>query len=513
MRDFPPRRMSRTPRFPFALIVLLAPGALVAGCGGDSDPTGVEPLPDPTPNQPPVAAFSTSVTEGSAPLEVTFDAGASMDPDGEIVSYSWEFGDGGTGSGVQVTHTYQAPGYFTPRLRVTDDRGATGEAVDEPVIVTIPPGDGAGVIAGTVRHDLRGDGEAHPGDPLVPGTLVYLDLDGTGTRSPGDPFTVTDREGRFSFEGVDTGRSYQVTQELGLGWTNTWAGPSPAPRPAAAPRLPMPSRGASLSSTAPSRIIAGEPAGKGEFPFMVALLFSHVTNNADAFTCGGTFIASRWILTAAHCVVTGTGQVRPPSAFNVLVGTEDLASGGERLPVERIRVFPAFGAESFAGNDVAVLELDRHFMIPRTVVQTRDEPWHSRPGNVATAAGWGMTSFQGNISTLLRKVEMELISNGECQRMLDENVVPSTICAGLLGTTESICSGDSGGPLMVPGEHRWVQVGVTSFGRNCQPPIAFARLAEFTSWIEQQIPPEPSMAVEVDWSQGDSVEVHFRNFR
>lgn len=480
---------------------ILAPPALLlwTACGNGNGPTDITD-PPPTANEPPIAAFSASETGGPAPLEVTFDAGASMDPDGEVVSYAWDFGDGATGSGERVTHVYQEPGYFVPRLTVTDDRGATDTAVDSALIVTIAPGDGEGTISGVVWHDRTGDGLREGSDPGVAGTVVFLDLDRTGIRDPGDPFTITDHEGRYAFKGIETDRAYRVTQQLGLGWTNTFA--------------ELTGHGGVGSMPGPSRIIGGTETEGGEFPFMVALLFASISANENAFTCGGTFIAARWVLTAAHCVAElDGGQILPPSAFEVLVGTPSLTSGGERIPVNRIRVFPAFGADSFAGDDVAVLELDRSFMIPRIVLQTPERPHFSEPGTMATASGWGRISRTGPISGSLRKVAMELISNGECQRMLDESVVDSTICAGLLGTTESICSGDSGGPLMVPGEGRWVQVGVTSFGRNCQPPIAFARVSEFIQWIQEQVPAEPSMNVEVDWEEGNLAQVDFGNFR
>lgn len=81
---------------------------------------------EPTPkNQPPVASFTATPHAGFVPLEVAFDASASADPDGSITSYAWDFGDGATASGAQVTHTYTEAGHYTATLTVTDDEGAT----------------------------------------------------------------------------------------------------------------------------------------------------------------------------------------------------------------------------------------------------------------------------------------------------------------------------------------------------------------------------------------------------
>jgi PKD repeat protein len=55
-----------------------------------------------------------------------------------VRSYAWDFGDGGTGTGVTASHTYVTAGTYTVRLRVTDDAGATG-STSSAVTVTAPP--------------------------------------------------------------------------------------------------------------------------------------------------------------------------------------------------------------------------------------------------------------------------------------------------------------------------------------------------------------------------------------
>jgi len=79
-------------------------------------------------NELPSADISAGALEGPAPFVVSFDGSGSNDPDGQITVYSWDFGDGNTGSGVLAQHTFTEPGDYTTTLTVTDDRGGTSMA-------------------------------------------------------------------------------------------------------------------------------------------------------------------------------------------------------------------------------------------------------------------------------------------------------------------------------------------------------------------------------------------------
>jgi PKD repeat protein len=79
-------------------------------------------------NQAPTARFTPSRTGGFLPVEVSFDAGASSDPDGSITEYAWNFGDGTTATGRSVTHSFDTEGNFSVTLTVTDDKGAQDES-------------------------------------------------------------------------------------------------------------------------------------------------------------------------------------------------------------------------------------------------------------------------------------------------------------------------------------------------------------------------------------------------
>lgn len=91
------------------------------------------------PNIPPVAQFQTIPTGGDAPLTIQCDAETSYDPDGHIVSYTWDFGDGHIGTGAVVSHHYIAPGSYTITLTVEDGRGATASFTS--VLVVDDPGE------------------------------------------------------------------------------------------------------------------------------------------------------------------------------------------------------------------------------------------------------------------------------------------------------------------------------------------------------------------------------------
>ncbi|RMG52994.1 MAG: PKD domain-containing protein, partial [Acidobacteria bacterium] len=90
-------------------------------------------------NQPPVANAGPDRTV-SVGMPVTFDGSASFDPDGMIVDFAWDFGDGTFASGPVVTHIYHQPGQFTVRLTVTDDEGAqSSDSAGIAVVDTEPP--------------------------------------------------------------------------------------------------------------------------------------------------------------------------------------------------------------------------------------------------------------------------------------------------------------------------------------------------------------------------------------
>ena len=73
------------------------------------------------PNNPPVANANGPYT-GTEDVALTFDGSGSYDPDGDPLTYAWDFGDGSTGTGVNPTHVYTAGGTYTVTLVVNDGK-------------------------------------------------------------------------------------------------------------------------------------------------------------------------------------------------------------------------------------------------------------------------------------------------------------------------------------------------------------------------------------------------------
>ncbi len=79
-------------------------------------------------DRPPTASFTESAITALPGVTINFNGTASSDPDGTIVSYSWDYGDGSTGRGLLASHSYSTPGSYTIKLTVTDNSGTTASS-------------------------------------------------------------------------------------------------------------------------------------------------------------------------------------------------------------------------------------------------------------------------------------------------------------------------------------------------------------------------------------------------
>jgi PKD repeat protein len=121
-------------------------GSLTACGGGGGGGSSPPPPPPPPANQPPVASFTAAATVAAgAPLVV--DAAASTDPEGDALTFSWNFGDGTRGGGRKLPHVFTSAGTYTVTLTVSDARGGSATATRA---VTVSNGPTMGAAMDTV---------------------------------------------------------------------------------------------------------------------------------------------------------------------------------------------------------------------------------------------------------------------------------------------------------------------------------------------------------------------------
>ena len=96
----------------------------------------------PPPNQAPVASFTAAPNPATVGQTVQLNGTASSDPDGTIASYAWDLDNDGQfddATGATASRSFASAGTFTVRLRVTDDKGATGTATTVITVNSAPP--------------------------------------------------------------------------------------------------------------------------------------------------------------------------------------------------------------------------------------------------------------------------------------------------------------------------------------------------------------------------------------
>ncbi|KAK8775036.1 hypothetical protein V5799_010430 [Amblyomma americanum] len=244
----------------------------------------------------------------------------------------------------------------------------------------------------------------------------------------------------------------------------------------------------------------GKDAQLGEYPFMVAVFRDGV--KVLNFWCGGTLIARRVVLSAAHCYYNSLSDTH----YVVRVGGVSISDQSSEPFVERhvesVHIHPDYD-DRFHYNDVALLFLNAsafksYVRKPAACLPERD----SLPDrDEATVLGWGHDTFGGRLQTILQEARIPLVDNPSCERAyqkLDtfESKFPRGIngdflCGG--NTTDGgvdACQQDSGGPLLTntdrDGRTFFEAVGIVSFGVGCGSasyPGVYTRVSNFVDWI------------------------------
>lgn len=259
-----------------------------------------------------------------------------------------------------------------------------------------------------------------------------------------------------------------------------------------------------------NRVVGGRPAFVNEFPYQVAFL----NRGADHAFCGGSIIADRWILTAAHCFYDDEKLDRNLGKIDVVAGTTYLNEPYNVLKIEKLFLR---GYNPLSNrNDIALVktrdsilhEKSRGFlssmqeMIPalkpergKSKVTHKQVPKAiemAAPGHelfdwtVATITGFGNIDEDGKSSANLLAADVNIMPDSTCARVYPQYRANTMMCAGRVGSESDTCQGDSGGPLALSVVKKPILVGITSFGEGCAIkgyPGVYTRVSYFYEWI------------------------------
>ncbi|XP_052855714.1 serine protease Hayan isoform X2 [Drosophila gunungcola] len=244
-------------------------------------------------------------------------------------------------------------------------------------------------------------------------------------------------------------------------------------------------------------ILGGLPVDPGVYPHMAAIAYT--TFGAVDYRCGGSLIASRFVLTAAHCV--NSDSTTPSFVRLGAVAIENPAAGFQDINVIDIHIHPNYSSSS-KYNDIAILELAEDAIESDNI---RPACLYTDPENPPLdskifVAGWGVMNVTNRArSKILLRASLDLVTVEKCNasfgeqpsamRALKQGVIDSLLCAADKKQQKDACQGDSGGPLIletneVDGVYSILAVISSGFGCATKTPGLYTRVTSFLDYIE-----------------------------
>jgi len=229
------------------------------------------------------------------------------------------------------------------------------------------------------------------------------------------------------------------------------------------------------------RIVGGESTDIKEHPWQVAL---NIKRPDGTYLCGGSIIAQKWVLSAAHCFYPAHAS----DLIKAKAGATNYRDEGTWVQTEKVVIDEDYNPITHE-NDLALIKLK---IVPTGhVIPLVDADAPISVGEPLEVTGWGVTE-SGQSSTDLRKAIVPYVDNATCNEPASYNgaIRPGMICAGHKDGGTDSCQGDSGGPLVQKTVNGPVLVGVVSWGEGCARKLkygVYTRVADYRRWINDVI--------------------------
>uniref|UniRef100_A0A8C6UE93 Peptidase S1 domain-containing protein n=1 Tax=Neogobius melanostomus TaxID=47308 RepID=A0A8C6UE93_9GOBI len=223
-------------------------------------------------------------------------------------------------------------------------------------------------------------------------------------------------------------------------------------------------------------IVGGEEASPGAWPWQIYL--QTFDSDGKEYLCGGSLITNQWVLTATHFLPT--------------ISKLHLHGREVNRNVIQVELHPDYNTGGSFDHDIALLKMSSPVTFTNYIqpVCLADKTSTLNNGLSMWVSGWGRLTEGGNISNTLQEVCVPLVADTECQSLFRFTLPHPTICAGYPEGGKSICSGDSGGALVVKQGSVWVQVGIVSASVGCARPnlpALYAEVPAFQDWIQSKM--------------------------
>lgn len=166
--------------------------------------------------------------------------------------------------------------------------------------------------------------------------------------------------------------------------------------------------------------------------------------------------------------------------FTVVVGTNQLNSGGARHSVAQLITHPGYNANTIE-NDIAILRLVTPIEFNSLVQPIALPEVNTGADEQAIVAGWGTLQNGGSLPNQLQFLNLRTLDTADCRSRVNPNPVYESQVCTFTQNGQGACHGDSGGPLVVGNR----LVGLVSWGIPCGIgyPDVFTRVFSFTDFI------------------------------